>query len=390
VTAEELADDLRRFLEGKPTVAKRATLVERAGKWAGRHKQAVVSALLALVLAVVGLVASTWLLARQKQRTERALVEARENFRQYRGQLALTANHLALLHNQNGDARQAEVSFREAIRLQKEILSEQPNHEPSLRNLATSLVNLGFLCTESDAVQATKCYNDALRIQRRLVDARPANIDYQCDLALSHSNLGSLLSKQGRLELAIESYSKSIAVLERLCQAAADNGDCLRDLAIVYNNLGMTQDKLGQTAKAEQSFRKALQVLESRAQQGNDVPGNLSSLGGVYNNLGMVLEKQDRLKTAVASYSLAIARQKMACRRAPRVGRFREFLNKHYQNYERVLRKMGRECETVEPVTNPVAEIPDSDALTALRQQLDAPTWLATSTNLTPKSHKEP
>jgi len=389
-TAKELADDLRRFLEGKPTIAKRPTLLERTGKWAWRHKQAVVSALVVLVLAVVGLVASTLLLARQKQRTERALVEARDNFQQYRGQLALAANHLALLQDQNGDSRQAEASFREAIRLQREILEEQPNHEPSLRNLATSLINLGFLCAESDTLQATKCYKNALRIQRRLVDAHPANIDYQCDLALSYSNLGSLQSKQGTLELAVESYNKSIAVLERLCQVAADSENCSRDLAIAYNNLGMTQNKLGQTTKAEQSFRKALEVLESRGEQGDAVPENLSSLGGVYNNLGMVLEKQGRLKAAAASYSLAIARQKTARGRAPQVGRFRDFLNKHYHNYERVLRKLGRMGEAVEPVAAPVAEIPDSEALTALRDQLDVPTWLATSTNSTPQSHKEP
>jgi len=343
-----------------------------------------------LVLAVMGLVASTLLLARQKQRTERALVEAMENFQQYRGQLALTANHLALLQNQNGDSRQAEASFREAIRLQREILEERPDHEPSLRNLATSLVNLGFLCAQSDAVQATKCYKDALRIQRQLVDARPANSDYQCDLALSYSNLGSLHSKQDKLDLAIESYNRSIAVLERLCHVTANNENCSHDLAIAYNNLGMTQNRLGQMAKAELSFRKALEVIESRGQQADAAPDNLSSLGGIYNNLGMVLEKQGRLKAAATSYSLAIACQKTACGQAPHVGRFREFLDKHFHNYRRVLRKLGPECEAVEAVADPVGEIPDSEALTALRDQLDTPTWLATSSNLTPKSHKEP
>src|SRR5262245_53407698 len=48
-TAQELADDLRRFLEDKPILARRPTLVQHVGKWARRH-QGVVAASLGLVL----------------------------------------------------------------------------------------------------------------------------------------------------------------------------------------------------------------------------------------------------------------------------------------------------------------------------------------------------
>ena len=37
-TAQELADDLRRFLEDKPIKARRPTLAQRARKWARRHR----------------------------------------------------------------------------------------------------------------------------------------------------------------------------------------------------------------------------------------------------------------------------------------------------------------------------------------------------------------
>ena len=37
-TAREFADDLRRFLDGKPTVAKRPTMAGLATKWICRHK----------------------------------------------------------------------------------------------------------------------------------------------------------------------------------------------------------------------------------------------------------------------------------------------------------------------------------------------------------------
>jgi eukaryotic-like serine/threonine-protein kinase len=53
-TAQELADDLERFLEHKPIRAKRPTLRERAAKWSHRHWPVVTTAALLLVLGTVG------------------------------------------------------------------------------------------------------------------------------------------------------------------------------------------------------------------------------------------------------------------------------------------------------------------------------------------------
>jgi WD40 repeat protein len=65
-TAEELADDLQRFLDDKPIRARRPTIWERARKWARRHKAVVATAavagvLLLVALSLVALVAALWL-----------------------------------------------------------------------------------------------------------------------------------------------------------------------------------------------------------------------------------------------------------------------------------------------------------------------------------------
>jgi WD40 repeat protein len=52
-SAQELADDLRRFLDGRPVAARRSGLVERAGKWA-RRRPAVAALLAALAVVVAG------------------------------------------------------------------------------------------------------------------------------------------------------------------------------------------------------------------------------------------------------------------------------------------------------------------------------------------------
>ena len=68
-SAQAMADDLERFLAGKPTLARRPTLGDRAAKWARRHRSLVaVGACSVLVLSVISAV-GMFLLAREQART---------------------------------------------------------------------------------------------------------------------------------------------------------------------------------------------------------------------------------------------------------------------------------------------------------------------------------
>src|SRR5262249_11418259 len=49
-TAGALAADLKRFLEDRPIVARRPSLLDRAAKWSRRYRAAVATAAVALVL----------------------------------------------------------------------------------------------------------------------------------------------------------------------------------------------------------------------------------------------------------------------------------------------------------------------------------------------------
>jgi WD40 repeat protein/serine/threonine protein kinase len=71
-TAQELADDLRRFLEDKPIKARRPSLRQRAARWARRHKPVVRAAIVVLALAAVALAVSTVLIVRANDNLNRA------------------------------------------------------------------------------------------------------------------------------------------------------------------------------------------------------------------------------------------------------------------------------------------------------------------------------
>jgi WD40 repeat protein/serine/threonine protein kinase len=97
-TAQELADDLRRFLEDKPIKARRPTLRQRAIKWARRHKTVVRAAYVVFGLAVVALAVSTWLIIQAKNELQTTLDRERLNLYYQRIALAereCSANNLS-------------------------------------------------------------------------------------------------------------------------------------------------------------------------------------------------------------------------------------------------------------------------------------------------------
>jgi hypothetical protein len=97
-TAQELADDLRRFLNDEPIRARRAGLVERARKWSRRHPTLVSSVAVGLLVAVAVLAGSIGWVARDqaarraeiKRGIDTALEESQSRQRQRRTPEALS------------------------------------------------------------------------------------------------------------------------------------------------------------------------------------------------------------------------------------------------------------------------------------------------------------
>ena len=77
-TAQQLADDLRRFVEDKPIQARRPTLLQRAKKWLRRHRAAVNASTAAMVIVLLVGAGLMWHGKRQEAEERRL---ANENLR---------------------------------------------------------------------------------------------------------------------------------------------------------------------------------------------------------------------------------------------------------------------------------------------------------------------
>jgi serine/threonine protein kinase len=88
-TARAFAADLQRYLDDKPILARRPTLIERARKWSRRHPAVLATAVVLLILSTAGLLISNWLIAREQGRTQAALKNEKQRAAEARRALDL-------------------------------------------------------------------------------------------------------------------------------------------------------------------------------------------------------------------------------------------------------------------------------------------------------------
>ena len=90
-SAQELADDLHRFLRDEPIWAKRPSLLEHVRKWSRRHPSLIGAGVFVMFITLVVSLATIWLITQANERTKTALAqeqiraeEAQTRFRQAR------------------------------------------------------------------------------------------------------------------------------------------------------------------------------------------------------------------------------------------------------------------------------------------------------------------
>ena len=388
-SAQALADDLERFLAGKPTLARRPTLGDRAAKWARRHRSLVTVGACAMVLLSVVSAVGAALLVREQARTSAALAQARtsaqaarenfaraeRHFQQARGavdqfgirvadrllqipgaesvrrdllidilgyhrQFAADAgddpdlrHELALAHfksgviaNKLGAAADAIAEYEAALGVFKELASSAPAQTQPRAQLAVTHNNLALALAARGEVEAARGhYAQAISIQKRLAENHENDAALASQLAESQANLGMLLDQMGDAAGAEQSLRTAVSVLRRLAESAADEPKYARNLAIGCNNLSYVLRTRAPEA-AERAASEAVKILERLVAQHSSHVEYHDDLALCYNNLAALKSRQELLSEAIQWHVRAIALQESLMRKAPAVVRHRSDL----------------------------------------------------------------
>jgi hypothetical protein len=143
-TAGELAADLRRFLDDRPILARRPTVLDHVRKWLRRHPAYTRAGLAVLVLTAAGLAVSTALIAREKGRTDDALGRERQRAREAEEAANEAKRQSRLAERAAAEAEEqfqvARKAVDEMIRVANEELANDPVQKGLRRKLLASVL----------------------------------------------------------------------------------------------------------------------------------------------------------------------------------------------------------------------------------------------------------
>ncbi len=395
-SAADLASDLRSFLAGKPIRARRPTVVDRTTKWAQRHRALVTSAIAVFLLAVVGMAAGLFMIAREHRRTKTALAHAEHNYRQarevvdrlgaqyaerlatlpgteslrrqlladtlayYQGfveetrgdgrlkaDLATTHFKMGKLSEQLGAVNEAKAAYRQALEMLEQLVRKNPGNAEYRADLALCLNSIALgLARSGKTVEAENAYRRAIGFQKQLVEIDSDTLSYQADLALTYGNLGLLLNGPGRTEESRACYEKAIEQQRALVERFADNAQYRRRLALSLNNLSFIEADSDLEA-ALQACGEAIAINRRLTEDYPDDTCHLTDLALSLNNQGSLQSRAGKLNQACALYQEAIAVGERLRHKSPSVVTYQSDLAVAYNNLGQAQAKIPQYEEAI-------------------------------------------
>jgi serine/threonine protein kinase/Tfp pilus assembly protein PilF len=392
-TAQQLADDLRRFMDDKPIKAKRPSVVERVAKWARRHTHLVTSALVILVLAVAGLSVGAALLARertaavrQRDRARKAVDQmysrvakqwlsqqpqleplqrefvlnalafyrefAREGGTDAAAQAAAAeAEHRAAeIHAKLGEHHEAELAYRRAVKLRAALMSRLPNAPEHRYELANSQACLAELLRRLGRLaEAEPALGRSVELCEALVAEYPQDPAYRKDLARYHNASGAMLREQSRFGEGEPHVRGAIEILEALVAEFPKDSKYRGDLADVLSHQGVLLFQMGDRAGAARAWSRAVALQEAIRGDSPELarlPDSRQSLAYNYSNLAVLCASAPpRLEEAERTLRRSLELRESLVADFPNVPEYRSDLVDSYGNLGALLGLQRRSAE---------------------------------------------
>jgi serine/threonine protein kinase len=336
VSAEALADDLLRFLRGKPIHARPAPWLERLNRSAKR-RPARVAALAAGTFGIACLAVSWWWHA-SEARPDGATASSRQQ-RAAAGEwteqweLIQTCLRLADHDQQRADFAEAERSYRRALRLLENALPSRQEPMATRRAAAETWHNLGIVLQRMQRLlDAEKALRQAGRCFDRLAQESPQECPYRFAAALCRNNLAAVLQLQSRPADAVSTYQEASAVLEALVlefpaevryrQALAVNQDNISTVLQAVQRRSRTADTVVAVAddpapevceRIERASTRSIELWKKLVSEEPTSTPYLRGLAVAENHYGAYWQDRRRVAEAGAWHGKALERLVPIC-----------------------------------------------------------------------------
>jgi non-specific serine/threonine protein kinase/serine/threonine-protein kinase len=272
-TVQELAADLRRYLNHEPVEAGPPGALYRLGKFVRRHRLGVGTAAAVLIALVLGVVGTSlgWVRA---LRAERRAAQEAETAQQV-SDFLVDLFRVSRPGNVPADTITAPDILAQGAERIRSDLAGQP------------LIQARMMFTISGVYRSLDLQNEGLPLAEEAYRIRERELPADhFDLSTSLVNLGTLLEDLGRFDEAEEKLTEANAIQDR----TLDPEDPRRIPAL--SNLAGLYTARGRFQESESLFRRALELGDKEFGAGNP------ELAILYMNLGSVLSSLGRLEEA--------------------------------------------------------------------------------------------
>ena len=358
-SAEQFSEDIGRYLDGKPVLARKATLRYRGAKFIKRHKAGVTAAALVLIMLIGGMAAIVR--ANRLERAQRARAERRFNdVRELANSLMFDINdaianlpgataarqllatkalkyldglaaessgdpslqrELATAYQRVGDVQgllntqqnlghssDALQSYRKAAKIREGLAAANPGDAAAKKDLAFIYQRIGQVCALlNDFPGAKENDEKAFAIYDALHAAAPSDVNASLSLAASYATLGRLFSLNGEWLPAVENDEKSVDLFEQVSRVKPDDRSARLSLAAAYREACYDLGKSGDHVKALAVCRGAVAIDEGMAVANPNEVRTQLDLSAAYGDLGMTLADTGDLAGAMQNWRKALA-----------------------------------------------------------------------------------
>ena len=319
-SAERLAEDIRRYLSGRPVKARPDTIRYRLGKFAKRNRGPVIVAALSAVAVFTGAFAAVY------QSAVAASMEREAKKRS--GEIRDLANGLlgdldSSLENLPGATAARELLARKVLHY-LDALAQGEVRDPSLmRDLAAAYERLADIAGGAKAsnlgnpAAALDSYRKALVLLDGAANEKPDDIGLLRDRGRARSKLSDSLALIGAHTAAMDEEQTALQLRQQWQNAAPNDPQAKRAVASSWQELAGDLDRMGRFEEALSNRYRSLSILEEvNASSPSD--SNLRLALALSNKrLGRSLVRVGRADEAISRTETAIALERAEVARNP-------------------------------------------------------------------------
>ncbi len=258
-SASELADDLRRFVEGRPIVARRPYLGSRLNRWARRNRVMVMIATAVLALFLVGTGIGVALLLREQVRT-------RENFRLALlalDEFCLAATGPELARDPERSQEIQDLQLR-ALGIYERMLVQNPD-DPDARWVAARAEHrvANILARTPRVLEAGPAFEAAHRNLTLILGREPRRVESRREAAdlLSDWGASKVVGGPGGEELRRRALDEHLRLASEFPGESRDRRAAARDCIEVARTIGILDP--AEASEKEALFRRAVNLREA-------------------------------------------------------------------------------------------------------------------------------